>query len=193
MTSLTPLWLGLAVILTSESPRSDEPRQSLRVFADLTHTGTFSGPLTPSPRAPNEFGIAVPLPTRSADRLPKKVDAGDHVADRLGRLRLETTTEAGAVVVSIESPSRRWLRLYRKTEGGWRRLTPGGDQSWTVGPPQDGVIELGVGVVMPEAKTAGVHPAWPRSFTVLISTKEQRSAARPSAVPSGALCHSLAA
>ena len=176
MTKLIVLWLGLAIIMAPGTPGSDAPHQSFRVFADLGHTGTLTGPLTSSPTAPNEFGIAVPLPVRSTerDRSAEKFDAGDPLAERLGRLRVETTKGAGDLVVSIESDTRRSLRLYRKSDRRWRRMAPNENQSWALAPGADGALEVGVGVVMPEARTGGLQPVWPRAFTVLISTKAQQ-------------------
>ena len=170
------IWLGLFIIRASESPPSRQSSQTLRVFADLKHTGTLTGPLPPSSPGPNDFGIAVPLPARSSgrDRWPEKLDTGDPLIERLGRLRVETTKGATDVVVSIESDNRRCLRLFRNADDGWRRLAPGEDDSWTLAPGRDGALEVGVGVVMPEAMPAGgAGPAWPRAFTVLITTNSQ--------------------
>jgi len=175
MTSLNSLriWLGFFFILAYESPPSQQFQQSLRIFADLKHTGILTGPLTSSPPAPNEFGIAVPIPARSAgrDRWPEKLDTDDPVVERLGRLRVETSQAAGDVVVSIESDSRRCLRLFRNAAGGWRRQPSSEDHSWTLAPGKDGVVEVGVGVVMPEPRPAAAQAAWPRAFTVEISAK----------------------
>ena len=49
---------------------------------------------------------------------------------------------------------------------------------------------MGVGVVMPEPKPAGAQVAWPRAFTVEISTKSTAGAAAR-AVPRGAFHHTL--
>ena len=55
--------------------------------------------------------------------------------------------------------------------GVWRRLASGEDNTWTLAPEKDGVVEVGVGVVIPDAKPAAAQGVWPRAFTVLISTK----------------------
>ena len=97
------------------------------------------------------------------------------MVERLGRLRVETTQAAGDVVVSIESDSRRCLRLFRNGDGGWRRQAPSEDNSWTLAPGKDGAVEVGVGVVIPEARPAAAQAVWPRAFTVEISTKSTQS------------------
>ena len=106
MTSLISLrvWLGLCLISAYESPPGQQPLQTVRVFADLKHTGILEGPLASSSQAPNDFGIAVPIPSGSAgrERWPDKLDADDPMVERLGRLRVEATEVAGDVVVSIE-------------------------------------------------------------------------------------------
>ena len=176
--SSVPIWLGLSVISAFEAPPSEQPQQTFRVFADVTHSGTLNGPLSSAVPAANEFGIAAPLPSGSAGRKrwPEKLEADDPVVERLGRLRIETTPAAGDVVVSIESDSRRCLRLFRKGAGGWRRLAPGEDHSWTLAPGKLGVLEVGVGVMIPEARGAAAQAVWPRVFTVEIATKAPDSA-----------------
>ncbi len=177
MTSLISLWvwLGFSLVITDESPPSGRPVQAIRVFADLEHKGILTGPLMSSTPAPSEFAIAAPLPAVSGgrDRWPERLDADDPVAERLGRLRVETTQAAGDVVVSIESDSRRCLRLFRNAAGGWRRQAPSEDNSWTLAPGKDGVVEVGVGVVLPDPRPTGPQLAWPRAFTVEVSTKSQ--------------------
>ena len=42
-------------------------------------------------------------------------------------------------------------------------------------PGKDGVVEVGVGVVIPEGKSAAAQKAWPRAFTVEISTNSKNS------------------
>jgi protein-arginine deiminase len=177
MTSLIVLgiWLGFSLIMADPSPPSQQPQPAFRIFADLAHTGILTGPLTSSSLTPNDFGIAVPLPTRSSGRWPEKLDAGDQLVDRLGRLRVETTPDAGDVVISIESDSRRCLRLFRNGAGGWRRQPLADNNSCTLAPGRDGVVELGVGVVIPEVKTTPAQTVWPREFAVEISTKRNDS------------------
>jgi Protein-arginine deiminase (PAD) len=171
------IWLGLSLITADEPAPSPQPQQILRVFADLKHTGILTGPLTSSSPGENEFGIAVPLPAvnNGRDRWPEKLDAADQVVKRLGRFRVETTQAAGNVVVSIESDSRRCLRLFRNTASGWRRQAPSEDSSWTLAPGKDGVVELGVGVVIPDARAAAAQAVWPREFTVEISATSENS------------------
>lgn len=179
MTSLISLWIGLgfSLILADESLPPGQPEQTFRVFADLKHTGILTGPLTSSSPAPNEFGIAVPLPavSGSRDRWPEKLAADDPRVERLGRLRIETTQAAGDVVVSVTSDSHHSLRPFRKDVGGWRRQAPSDDNTWTLAPEKDGVVEVGVGVVIPEARTAAAQAVWSREFTVEISTKSKPS------------------
>jgi protein-arginine deiminase len=179
MTHLSSLaiWLGFPVIMAAAAPPSQLPEQPFRVFADLKHTGVLTGPLTYAPHAANEFGIAAPIPARSGgrDRWPEKLRARDQTAQRLGRLRIETTKDAGDVVVSIESDSRRYLRLFQSADGGWSRLASKDDKSWTLAPGKDGTLELGVGILMPEARPAAGKLAWPRAFTVEISTKADQT------------------
>ena len=153
--------------MACDGSSSQQPEQTVLVFADLKHTGILTGPLSSSPEAPDEFGIAVPLPARYAgrDRWPDKLEDDDHLVERLGRLRIETTQDAGEVVVSIEAESRRSLRLFRNGPGGWRRQTPGDDKSWTFVPGKDRVVDLGVGVVIPEreGRPAAKRPGLGRS------------------------------
>ena len=167
--------LGLALITACESPPSEQAEQTLRIYADLKHTGLLAGPLTSSSLAPNDFGIAVPIPARTADRdrWPEKLDVGDPMVERLGRLRIETTQAKGDIGVAIESESRSCLRLFRNADGGWRRLAPSEDSTWTLAPGNDGTLELGVGVVMPEVKPSEAQVPWPRTFTVEISAKSK--------------------
>ncbi len=141
MTSLISLrvWLGFAVLMASESPSSRKPEPGLRIFADLKHTGNLGGPLTSSPPAPDEFGIAVPLARGAGrDRWPERLDANNRIVQRLGRLRVEMTPPAADVVVSIESDHRRSLRLFRNVDGGWRRQASREDHTWTLAPGRMG-------------------------------------------------------
>ena len=70
----------------------------------------------------------------------------------------------GDVDLSIESENRRCIRLFRQSEGGWRRVAPNENGSWTLAPSADGTLEIGIGVLMSEAAApwsasvaAGVH------------------------------------
>ena len=179
MTSLNShwVWLGFCLVMTDESTPSRRPEQTFRVFADVKHSGILTGPLKSSLPAPNEFGIAVPLPavSNSRDRWPEKLDTDDPRVERLGRLRIETTQAAGDVVVSVESNNRRCLRLYLNGIGGWRRQAPSEANSWTLAPGKAGAVDVGVGVMIPESRAAAAEVVWPRSFTVLISTKSKDS------------------
>ena len=125
MTSFVSLWiwLGLSLVAADDRPSPRQPQPIFRVFADLNHTGILSGPLASGSPTANEFGIVVPLPAAGGgrDRWPEKLDADDPIVKRLGRLRVEATPAAGDIVVSIESESRRSLRLFRNDAGGWRR------------------------------------------------------------------------
>jgi len=78
-------------MMAYEAPSPQQPQQTFRILADLKHTGILTGPLTSSPAAPIDFGIAVPLPARcdSRERWPDELDDDDHVVERLGRLRVE--------------------------------------------------------------------------------------------------------
>ena len=81
--------------------------------------------------------------------------------------------------------------LFRKGVGGWRRQTPSEDGTWTLVQAKGEVVELGVGVVIPEAKAAPAQMVWPRAFTVEVSTKSKNTTRLRSPVPRGALCHTL--
>jgi hypothetical protein len=172
-----PLWLGLLIIPATDSPQAERARPAFQVFADFDHTGKLSGPLNWSPQAGKDFVIVAPLPARGADRglVLERAEADETLLKRLGRLRVETTKGGGDVDVSIESENRRWLRLFRKSDDGWRRVAPSEDKSWTLAPGGDRTLELGVGVVFPEANSAGPQAAWPREFTVVLSTKAERT------------------
>jgi protein-arginine deiminase len=174
MTSLISLriWLGFYLITSCEVPPAAPPQETLRIFADVEHTGILTGPLPSTSREPNEFGIAVPLPSGHAgrDRWPDRFDADDPMVERLGRLRVETAPGAGDLVISIASESRRSLRLFRKGTAGWRHQAPGENRSWTLAPGKDGVVTVGVGVMLPEAKGDAAQATWPRAFTVEIAT-----------------------
>ena len=89
------IWLGLSLITADESPPSPPPQQTLRVFADLKHTGVLTGPLTSSP-AENEFGIAVPLAAvkTGRDRWTDTLHAADPVATGRGQFRVEKSKAA---------------------------------------------------------------------------------------------------
>jgi Protein-arginine deiminase (PAD) len=176
MSSVIALGLGSLISLAAASPPPEQARPPFEVFADLGHTGTLTGPLTFSSKAAKGFGIAAPLPTRSGDRglLREKADAGEQIGGRLGRLRVKTTMGDGDVDLSIECENRRCLRLFRKSEGGWRRVAPKENGSWTLAPGAGGMLELGIGVVLPEASSALAQTAWPHEFTAVISTKAQR-------------------
>ena len=143
--------------------------------------------------APNEFGIAVPLPARILDRsrLPENLAPGDHIVEKLGRLRVEITRGEGDLVVSIESESSRQLRLFQRANGEWRRLATSKDQSWTLAPEPDGAVEMGIGVLMPEARRGEPQPAWPRKFDVLVSSQAHRGERTAHSVPRGTIRHSL--
>ena len=119
----------------------------------------------------------VPLPSGVPVAIggPRSLTPTTRWSNGWGELRIETTPGAGDVVVSIESDSRRSLRLFRKGVGVWRRLPPGEDRSWTLAPGKDGSVEVGVGVMIPEATGAATQAVWPRAFTVEISTKSQGS------------------
>ena len=169
--------LGISLITAYESPPSEQPEPTFRIYADLNHTGSLTGPLTSLSPAPNDFGIAVPIPARTADRdrWPEKLDAADRMVERLGRLRIETAPAQGDIRVAIESESRSCLRLFRNANGAWRRLAPSEDSSWTLAPGKDGTLEIGVGVVMPEVRPTEAQVPWPRTFTVEISSKPKTS------------------
>ena len=177
MTSFMSLWvwLGLSFISADDLPSPRQPQPTFRVIADLKHTGILSEPLASRSANLNEFGIAVPLPAAGGgrDRWPEKLDVDDPNVKRLGRLRVEATPAAGDIVISIQSDSRRSLRLFRNDADGWRRQSASEDHSWTLTPGKDGVAEVGVGVMIPEPTADSARKVWPRAFTVEISTKSQ--------------------
>ena len=137
---------------------------AISVFADLRHTGTLSGPLPASPTAADEFAIAVPLPASAADKdeLPAQAAERENIAERLGLLRVETKPGAGSfrfrsrarMIVACTS----FARLI--VSGA---AAPKDGRSWTFAPGSTGILELAVGVVLPEAKPAATDPVWPRS------------------------------
>jgi len=166
-----PLWLGWMPILAAGVVAAQHAQPAaINVFADLQHTGKLSGPLAASPTAANEFGIAVPLPASCAERdaLPARIAGGEEIGERLGRLRVETGKGGGGLLISISSDSDRCLRLFHKVDGVWRRAAPKEGESWTLTPNKAGILELGVGVVLPVAKPAAIDPVWPRTFAVEI-------------------------
>jgi hypothetical protein len=130
MTSLITLgiWLGSFLILADESSPSPQPQPTFRVFADLKHTGILTGPLASSSRAPNEFGIAVPLPAVSGtrDRWSDTLDDDDQVVKRLGRSFPSTAILAGACAfferTAAGGAGRRRATI---TRGHWRRERTG--------------------------------------------------------------------
>jgi protein-arginine deiminase len=175
MSSLFAFGLSLTISIGTGLPPAEQPRQAFQVFADLEHNGTLTGPLTSTWKAGRDFCIVAPLPTRSADRglLREKVDAVEQIVGRLGRLRVKTTKGDGDVDVSIETENRRSLRLFRKSGIEWRRVAPKADGTWTLAPEADGKLELGIGLLMPEASRTGAQMSWPRELTAVISTKGQ--------------------
>ena len=62
---------------------------------------------------------------------------------------------------------------FAKAQAAWRRQAPSEDNSWTLAPGKDGMVEVGVGVVIPDARPAAAQTVWPRAFTVEISTKSE--------------------
>ena len=153
------IWLGVCFLLSDEPPVLRPPQQSLRVFADTEHKGNFIGPLTATTRTANDFGIVVPLPSGSAgrDRWPEKFDAVDPMVERLGRVRIETTPGAGDVVVSIEIAESPQLAAFSQGSGHMAAAVPAEDRSWTVSPGKDGLVEVGVALMIPEARGAATR------------------------------------
>ncbi len=172
MIHLVSISLGLIVFWALEPRSFEEPAQPLRVFADIRHTGRLTGPIQPGAMGADDFAIAVPLPGRVADRhLTDKGESGVQVSERLGRVRIEAARGATELVVSVDGDSVRFVRLFRRAKGEWRRLPPGRDRTWTLAADPEGVVELGVAVVMPQAGPDGVEPTWPRAFEIAVSTK----------------------
>ena len=123
MTKLIVLWLGLAIIRPLDRPVRRSP---IRVFADLKHTGALAGPLTSVAMAPNEFVIAAPLPARSPDRDRSREKFEPATSSWSGWVDCVSRRPKGAgeLVVSIDSDIGRFLRLFRKSKSGWRRMAP---------------------------------------------------------------------
>jgi protein-arginine deiminase len=144
---------------------------AFRVFGDLEHSGKIGGPLPTAPK-PGAFAITVPLPTNGAERdvLRPPSEAGEDLAPRLGRLRVEVKGGAD-VSFSVNGEHAGALRLYQKTDAGWRRAAPEKGLSWTLTANPSGVLEVGVGVVLPEAKAGADEPGWPGAFTVEIARR----------------------
>lgn len=145
--------------------------QALRVFADLEHTGKLSGPVQIANKEARGFAIAVPLPPNCAERdvLPHRSQGGEDIAPRLGRLRVEVG-DGSDVTIFLKGENTAALRLYQETEDGWRRLTPNNDLSWTLKANKSAALQVGVGVVLPEAKAGADEPGWPSAFTVEVGT-----------------------
>lgn len=92
---MTPLisawiWLGFTLGTAEEPTPSRRPQPAFQIYADVKHTGILAGPLTTSSLAPNEFGVAVPLPAVSdgRDRWPEKLDADDQLVEHSGECEL---------------------------------------------------------------------------------------------------------
>jgi hypothetical protein len=178
MIDFLPLWLGLFIFpacqpIAPATLRASDQQSPLRAYADLDHNGRLTVSVTASTKAADTFGIAVPLPTRVAEqsRLPEKSRSGEELSNRLGRLRVETAKTARELLVSIDSGTPRSLRVYCKTAGVWQRVAQNPQQEWAIAAGEDGALELGVGVVIPDARRGGPRVAWPRAFTVQIAAR----------------------
>jgi hypothetical protein len=176
MASLISFCLSLIALLAGTSRPAEEPAPSLRVFADFKHLGKLTEPSKLSAMAPDEFGIAVPLSARIVDRgrLPDNPASGDRFAEKLGRLRVEMATGGANLAVSIESRNDGQFRLFQRAKAEWRRLPPNKDLSWTLAPGSDRTVEIGVGVMLPQARQGDGQPSWPRIFDVIVSSTAQR-------------------
>ena len=147
------------------------PVLQIRVFADLKHTGRLAGPVKVGELTVKDFGIAVPLPTNIADvdLLPTKDAEGQDIAPRLGLVRIETSEPRASIVVSAAGDGVTALRFYRRTRDGWRRAERNEAGAWTIETDDRGMIEAGIGVVLPEAVDGGEAPTWPGAFTIDIN------------------------
>jgi protein-arginine deiminase len=141
------------------------------VFADLEHTGKLSGPQPTDAKPPRGFVITVPLSAKDAagEALPEPANGGEDVALRLGRLRV-AVKEGGDVALAVNGENVAAVRLYQRIEKGWRHVAPNKEQSWTLKADKAGVVEVGVGVVLPEATAGAADPGWPGAFTVEVGT-----------------------
>jgi protein-arginine deiminase len=100
--------------------------------------------------------------------LPARVEGGEDIVERLGRLRVETNPGAGGLLISISSENNHCLRLFHKVDRLWRRVALKEGQSSTLTPGKTGILDLAIGVVLPAAKPAATEPIWPRMFAVEI-------------------------
>ena len=194
MTSLIslPIWLGLSLISACEVPPSQQPQQTVRVFADLKHTGfspdhchrghrarTISALWCPCPQ---EAPVAIDGP-RSLVPLIRWSNGWGGCELRQCRVRVISSFRSPATL-AVACGSFAWERA----GGGIRRRARINHGLWR---GKDGSVELGVGVMIPEAKGDAAGAVWPRAFTVEISTKSPEEHAGARAVPRGALCDSV--
>jgi protein-arginine deiminase len=140
----------------------------VRVFADVEHTGQLAGPLAGAPKA---FVIVAPMPPKCADleRLPASDKDREDISQRLGRLRVEAD-DCDRITLAWTGAPAGSLRLYRKSDDGWQRTTLDQVATWTIPVDKSGVVDLGVGVALPEGKDSAAT-AWPRAFTVEVAGK----------------------
>jgi hypothetical protein len=146
---------------------------TVRVFADVNHRGALAGPLPAAPANADEFAIVASLPAKAAVRvLSPDVAAPDSaLIARLARVRVEGLTTGQQIDLSIRGAPVAAIRLYVKAGDGWRLMPPGADGNWTVSADVAGTIELGLGVVFPEAARGSAEPAWPRAFSAAIEPR----------------------
>jgi protein-arginine deiminase len=164
------LWPGLA--------RADGP--AIRVFADMNHTGNLTEQTRQTAAVANGFVIVAPLPAQIADRqlIDDSAKEPENFAPRLGRVRIEARPDI-SVRVKLVDAATSYGRLYRKTSTGWQLIAPHED-SWSLNAEKSGVMDLDIGVVLPEATSETRHLIWPTSFTLEISSP---SAGDPIKIP----------
>lgn len=147
-----------------------QQRAAIQVFADLDHRGSLDITLTERLTA-SRFGIAAPLPASYANRelLPER-GRGLEIGQRLGRLRIEAVDVSEQLSVSLQGDAISSLTLYRRTDDGWLRVLPEQPGRWILTPGGPKSLEIGVGVVLPEAVAGAPDVLWPRAFTVAVGT-----------------------
>jgi protein-arginine deiminase len=168
-------FLALVILLSAAQVACWGDGQSaptVRVFADVEHTGKLIGPLAQAPKTARSFVIAVPLPANwtRRDLLPEPGKDREDPAGRLGRLRIEAR-KADATTVTIKGEGTDLFQLYRWTAAGWQREAAKTGTSWTLTTDKSGALEVGVGVVLPEARPGVEEPRWPGAFTVEVGTR----------------------
>ncbi len=162
----------------------EQARPTIRVFADFGQALNAAGPVGDLAGGERGFGIAVPMPAncRDVDLLPSPAAGDEDMGRRLGYLRIEAAPES-QVAVNFAGGNTGTLRLYRKTAAGWQRLERDTSGIWTIVVDHTGVVEAGVGVVLPEARDASFGHGWPGKPRFAVVVRRAASEDEPVCVP----------